>query len=281
MQIARTVAEFRALRASQPGPLGLVPTMGYLHEGHQSLIRAARAANATVALSLFVNPTQFGPNEDFTRYPRDEARDLAICEAEGVDLLLMPSVEEMYPAGASTTVSVGPLSTVLEGAARPGHFDGVATVVTKLFTITEPDRAYFGQKDAQQLMVIRRLTEDLRLPVEIVGCPIIREPDGLAMSSRNVYLAPEERTQALALSRGLRAAVAAWDDGVRDASSLRSRVREEIEAQPLARIDYVSLADQGTLSELEGPVMLPALLSLAVRFGATRLIDNVVLEPSS
>ena len=281
MQIARTVAEFRALRAAQPGPLGLVPTMGYLHEGHQSVIRAARAANATVALSLFVNPTQFGPNEDFTRYPRDEARDLAICEAEGVDLLLMPSVEEMYPAGASTTVSVGPLSTVLEGAARPGHFDGVATVVTKLFTITEPDRAYFGQKDAQQLMVIRRLTEDLRLPVEIVGCPIIREPDGLALSSRNVYLAPEERTQALALSRGLRAAVAAWDDGVRDASSLRSRVREEIEAQPLARIDYVSLADQGTLSELEGPVMLPALLSLAVRFGATRLIDNVVLEPSS
>ena len=281
MQVARTVAEFRALRAPQPAPVGLVPTMGYLHEGHRSLIRAARASNATVVLTLFVNPTQFGPNEDFTRYPRDEARDLAICAAAGVDIVLAPAVEEIYPAGATTTVSVGPLSTVLEGAARPGHFDGVATVVTKLFAVTQPARAYFGQKDAQQLLVIRRLTEDLRLPVEIIGCPTVREADGLALSSRNVYLAPEERAQALALSRGLRAAAAAWADGVRDAATLREGVRREIEAQSLARIDYVSLADTATLAELDGPVPERALLSLAVRFGATRLIDNVVLALSN
>ena len=281
MQVARTVAEFRALRAPQPAPVGLVPTMGYLHDGHRSLIRAARAANATVVLTLFVNPTQFGPNEDFTRYPRDEARDLAICAEEGVDLVLAPAVEEIYPAGATTSVSVGPLSTVLEGAARPGHFDGVATVVTKLFAITQPDRAYFGQKDAQQLLVIRRLTEDLRLPVEIIGCPTVREADGLALSSRNVYLSPAERAQALALSRGLRAAAAAWADGARDAAALREGVRREIAAQPLARIDYVSLAHAGTLAELDGAVAGSALLSLAVRFGGTRLIDNVVLEPTS
>ena len=288
MQIARTIAEYRAHRAAllaaravegRPGLVGVVPTMGYLHEGHRSLMRCARADCAIVATTIFVNPTQFGPNEDFTRYPRDEARDFAICEAEGVDIVFAPSVEEMYPAGAETTVSVGRLSTVLEGAARPGHFDGVATVVTKLFSIAQADRGYFGQKDAQQLMVIRRLAEDLRIPTEVVGCPIIREPDGLALSSRNVYLSPEEREQALSLSRGLRAAEAAWQDGVRDADSLRRRVLDEIEAQPLANVDYVSLANQGTLDELRGAVGAPALLSLAVRFGATRLIDNILLTP--
>ena len=279
MQVARTVTEYRALRALQPSPLGLVPTMGYLHEGHCSLMRRARAECATVAVTIFVNPTQFGPNEDFTRYPRDEARDLAICEAQGVDLVFAPSIEEMYPEGATTTVSVGLLSTVLEGATRPGHFDGVTTVVTKLFAIAQADRAYFGQKDAQQLIVIRRMTQDLRLSVEIVGCPIVREADGLALSSRNVYLSPEEREQALSLSRGLRAAEAAWHADVRDAGSLRERVRREIGVQPLADIDCVSLADASTLQELEGRVERPALLSLAVRFGATRLIDNVVLEP--
>lgn len=278
MHIARTVAEFRAFCAPRPAPVGLVPTMGYLHEGHRSLVRRARAECATVALSLFVNPTQFGPHEDFTRYPRDEARDLAICEAEGADLVFAPPVEEIYPEGATTTVSVGPLSTILEGAARPGHFDGVATVVTKLFAITAPDRAYFGQKDAQQLLVIRRLVRDLRLPVEVIGCPIVREADGLALSSRNVYLSAEEREQALSLSRGLRAAEAAWGRGLREADALRDCVRLEITAQPLARIDYVSLADAATLRELEGAVAAAALLSLAVRFGATRLIDNVVLE---
>ena len=283
MQIARTIAEYRAHRAAllvtQPGLVGVVPTMGYLHEGHRSLMRRARAECAIVATTIFVNPTQFGPNEDFTRYPRDEARDFAICEAEGVDIIFAPSVEEMYPEGAETTVSVGRLSTVLEGAARPGHFDGVATVVTKLFSIAQADRGYFGQKDAQQLMVIRRLVDDLRIPTDVVGCPIIREADGLALSSRNVYLSPEEREQALSLSRGLRAAEAAWQDGVRDADSLRRRVLEEIEAQPLANVDYVSLADQRTLDELRGAVGAPALLSLAVRFGATRLIDNILLAP--
>ncbi len=283
MQVARTVAEYRALRAArlaeQPGTIGLVPTMGYMHEGHQSLMRRARTECATVVTTIFVNPTQFGPNEDFSRYPRDEARDFAICESEGVDIIFAPSVEEMYPEGAETTVSVGPLSTILEGAARPGHFDGVATVVTKLFAIAQADRGYFGQKDAQQLMVLRRLAEDLRFPIEVIGCPIVREADGLALSSRNVYLSPEERAQALSLSRGLRAAEAMWADGMRDAEALRRRVREEIEAEPLSNIDYVSLADQRTLQECTGPVGAPALLSLAVRFGATRLIDNVLLAP--
>lgn len=242
-------------------------------------MRRAAQECATVVATIFVNPMQFGPNEDFTRYPRDEARDFAICEAEGVNVVFAPSVEEMYPAGAETTVSVGPLSRILEGAARPGHFDGVATVVTKLFAIAQADRGYFGQKDAQQLMVIRRLVEDLRVPTEVIGCPIVREADGLALSSRNVYLSPEERAQALSLSRGLRSAEAAWGAGVRDAERLRGLVREEIEAQPLANIDYVSLADQRSLQELHGGVAVPALLSLAVRFGATRLIDNTLLAP--
>ena len=283
MQIARTVADYRAQRAAlvaaRPGLVGLVPTMGFLHDGHRSLMRRAHEECATVVTTIFVNPTQFGPNEDFTRYPRDEARDFAICEAEGVDIVFAPSVEEMYPDGAETTVSVGPLSTILEGAARPGHFDGVATVVTKLFAIAQADRGYFGQKDAQQLMVLRRLAEDLRFPIEVVGCPIIREADGLALSSRNVYLSAEERAQALSLSRGLREAEAMWAQGVRDADALRRRVRQEIEAEPLAEIDYVSLADQRTLEELHGTIVAPALLSLAVRCGATRLIDNTLLAP--
>jgi pantoate--beta-alanine ligase len=198
--VARSVAEFQERRRGLPAPLGLVPTMGYLHDGHRSLMRRARQECASVAVSIFVNPTQFGPHEDFERYPRDEERDLAICREEGVDLVLLPTVEEMYPPGGTTVVSVGDLSRILEGAARPGHFDGVATVVTKLFAIAWPDRAYFGEKDAQQLLVIRRLARDLRFPVEVVGCPIVREPDGLALSSRNVYLSPEERAQALSSS---------------------------------------------------------------------------------
>jgi pantoate--beta-alanine ligase len=277
MHTARTVADFRARRGSLPAPLGLVPTMGYLHAGHRSLIDAARRDCAAVAVSIFVNPTQFGPNEDFERYPRDEARDLAMCEAAGVDLVLMPSVEEIYPPGATTSVRVAGLTSVLEGAHRPGHFDGVATVVMKLFDVVRPDRAYFGRKDAQQLLVIRRMARDLLLPVEVVGCPIVREPDGLALSSRNVYLSAEGREQALSLSRGLRMAEAAFSDGMRDADELRAIVRRQIEAQPLARIDYVSLADAETLAEAEGKVKAPSLLSLAVRFGDTRLIDNVTL----
>ncbi len=280
MIVARTVAEFRDARdvlLGRGGTLGLVPTMGYLHEGHRSLMQRARVECDAVAVTIFVNPTQFGPNEDFTRYPRDEAGDLEACEAEGVDIVLAPAVEEIYPEGACTTVSVGPLSRVLEGAARPGHFDGVATVVSKLFTIAGPCRAYFGQKDAQQLMVIRRLARDLLFPVEVVGCPIVREPDGLAMSSRNVYLSPEERLEATAISRGLHRAETAWADGVRDAETLRSLVLAEIEAAPLAQPEYVSVADTDTLEEISGAVASQTLISVAVRFRGARLIDNVVL----
>lgn len=279
MKIARTIAELRDVRAELPAPLGFVPTMGFLHAGHRALMERAHAECARLAVSIFVNPTQFGPGEDFERYPRDEARDLAMCEEVGAVVVFVPGVDEMYPAGASTTVAVGGVTAVLEGAHRPGHFDGVATVVSKLFHIVQPERAYFGQKDAQQLLVIRRMVRDLDMPVEIVGCPTVREPDGLALSSRNVYLSPEERMQALALSRGLRQAAQAFADGVRDAPRLRGLVEREIAAQPLARIDYVSLADAETLEELDGPIVRPALLSLAVRFGGTRLIDNTVLAP--
>lgn len=278
MQIARTVDECRALRAELSGVVGLVPTMGALHEGHRSLMRRARAECDRVVATIFVNPTQFAPGEDYTAYPRPEDADLAICEGEGVDLVFIPQVEDIYPEGATTTVSVGALSTILEGASRPGHFDGVATVVTKLFAITRPDRGYFGQKDAQQLMVIRRLARDLRLGVEVVGCPIVREEGGLALSSRNAYLTDEERTQARSISRGLRQAETGWLGGLRDASALRQMVHDSIAAQPLARIDYVSLADAESLAECEGRVTRDALLSVAVRFGKARLIDNTVLR---
>ena len=281
MEIARSVAEFRARRAALPAPVGLVPTMGALHEGHRSLMRRAREECASIVATIFVNPTQFGPSEDYTQYPRSEEADLAACEEEGVSVVLIPTVEEVYPEGASTKVSVGQLSTILEGASRPGHFDGVATVVTKLLNITQPDRAYFGQKDAQQLLVIRRLVRDLLLPVEVVGCPIVRDEGGLALSSRNVYLSDEERVQALSLSRGLRKAAAAWLGGLRDAATLREMVHGEVASQPLARIDYVSLADAETLAECEGRVQRDALLSLAVRFGKARLIDNTVLRVAS
>ena len=279
MIVERTIAEFRAARAGVPAPLGLVPTMGYLHEGHIALVDAARAECATVAASIFVNPTQFGPNEDFERYPRAEDRDLELLEAAGTDLVLMPPVEEVYPPGDATRVRVGGITEGQEGARRPGHFEGVATVVAKLFGMVQPDRAYFGEKDGQQLRVIRRMTRDLLLPIEIVACPTVREPDGLALSSRNVYLSAAERTQALSLSAGLRAASDAFNGGERDAGRLRAMVRERIESQPLADISYVSLADSETLDELEGAVERAAMLSLAVRFTGATLIDNVTLEP--
>jgi pantoate--beta-alanine ligase len=278
MHIVRTVAEARAARATLPGPVGLVPTMGALHEGHLSLVRRARKECASVVASLFVNPTQFGPNEDLARYPRDEERDARLSAETGVDLLFAPGVEEIYPPGHATTVSVGALSERLEGAHRAGHLQGVATVVTVLLSIVSPDRAYFGEKDAQQLAVIRRLVRDLALPVEVVGCPTVRDADGLALSSRNVYLSAEERQQALALSAGLAAASAAFKDGVRDAETLRRILSDRVAAQPLAVPDYVSLADSETLEELEGELRADALLSLAVRVGATRLIDNVTLR---
>ena len=279
MIVARTVAEFRAAREGVPAPLGFVPTMGYLHEGHLALVDAARAECATVAASIFVNPTQFGPNEDFERYPRDEDRDLALLEAAGTDLVLLPPVEEMYPPGDATRVRVDGITEGQEGARRPGHFEGVTTVVAKLFGIVQPDRAYFGEKDGQQLRVIRRMTRDLLLPIEIVACPTVREPDGLALSSRNVYLTAEERAQALSLSAGLRAASDAFERGERDAERLRAMVRERIESQPLADISYISLADSETLDELEGALERAAMLSLAVRFSGATLIDNVALEP--
>ncbi len=252
--------------------------MGALHEGHLSLVERAREECATVVASLFVNPTQFGPNEDFERYPRDESTDIALLEQYGVDLLFAPSVEEMYAPGDATTVHVAEVTDRLEGAQRPGHFDGVATVVAKLLNIVQPDRAYFGEKDAQQLLVIRKMVRETHLPAEIVGCPTVREADGLALSSRNVYLSAEERRQALSLSAGLVRARRAFEGGERDPERLRALVRTTIEAQPLASIDYVSLADAGTLDELDGPVLQAALLSLAVRFGRTRLIDNVTLD---
>ena len=279
MDIARSIAELRAARREAPAPVGLVPTMGALHEGHLSLVDRARAECATVVASLFVNPTQFGPHEDFDSYPRDEARDCELFQRRGVDLVFAPALEAMYLPGSATTVRVSDLAERLEGAHRPGHFDGVATIVTKLFNVVHPDRAYFGRKDAQQLLVIRRLVRDLDMPVEVVGCPIVREPDGLALSSRNVYLSQEERAQALSLSHGLRRAREAFEAGVRDAGALRRLVEETVAAEPLAGVEYISLADAGTLDEIERTVEGPALLSMAVRFGATRLIDNATLEP--
>lgn len=258
--------------------IAVVPTMGYLHEGHQSLLRAARARADVVILTLFVNPTQFGPNEDLDRYPRDEEGDLAKARACGVDLAFIPSAASMYPPGAQTFVTVRELELPLCGARRPGHFTGVATVVTKLFNLTRPHVALFGQKDYQQLALIRRMVRDLDLGIEIVGLPIVREPDGLAMSSRNVYLTPALRAQALALSKGLAAAEAAVAAGERDGAALCALARAPLEAAPDARIDYVELRDADDLGELPR-LDRPGVLAIAAFLGTTRLIDNRVLYP--
>jgi pantoate--beta-alanine ligase len=233
----------------------------------------ARADNATAVVSIFVNPRQFGDPADLAQYPRNEARDLEICEAEGVDLVFAPSVEEVYPPGFDTVVAVGSIARPLEGAARPGHFDGVATVVAILFGLVRADRAYFGQKDAQQVAVIRRMAIDLAIPTEVIACPTIRDPDGLAMSSRNVHLSPAERAAAPVLRQALLAAHEAWAAGERSGDALRERMRAQLTEEPLANVEYVSCADAATLAELDR-VDGPALLSLAVRFGTTRLIDN-------
>ena len=260
-----------------PRPLGLVPTMGALHEGHLALVRRARGENAAVAVSIFVNPTQFGPREDLDTYPRDMERDLALLEAEGVDLVYAPTLEEVYPPGFDTWVEPGALGNMLEGAVRPGHFRGVATVVAKLFGVVRPDRAYFGQKDGQQLAVIRQLVRDLNLGVEIVAVPTVRDADGLALSSRNAYLTPEERAAAPVIYRALRRAEELWQAGETDGKTLRQAVRGVLEGEPLlAGIDYVSVADAATLVELER-VDRPAMVATAVRLGKTRLIDNVLL----
>ena len=277
MMIVSTLDELRSARLLLDGKLGLVPTMGYLHEGHISLARRAKAECDHVAVSIFVNPTQFGPNEDLAKYPRDLDRDLHLLEEAGVDLVWTPMPEVMYPPGYQTWVEVEEMTRPLEGAQRPGHFRGVTTVVTKLFNAVQPTKAYFGQKDAQQAAVIRRMTEDLNFPIEIVVCPIVREPDGLAMSSRNVYLDADQRKAATVLYRSLSAAKAEYEKGERDAEKLRRKMKEVIASEPLAQMQYVSCADYDTLQELE-KVTGKTLLSMAVFFGKTRLIDNFVLE---
>jgi pantoate--beta-alanine ligase len=272
-QVVRTRADLHAALDAAARPIGLVPTMGWLHDGHRALMARARAENATAVVSIFVNPRQFGDPADLAQYPRSEARDLEICEAEGVDLVFAPSVEEVYPPGFDTVVAVGSIARPLEGAARPGHFEGVATVVAILFGLVRADRAYFGQKDAQQVAVIRRMAIDLAIPTEVIACPTIREPDGLAMSSRNVHLSPAERAAAPVLRRALQEAREAWVAGERSGDALRERMRTQLAGEPLATVEYVSCADASTLAELDR-VVGPALLSLAVQFGTTRLIDN-------
>jgi pantoate--beta-alanine ligase len=276
VKILRAIDEFRAARRALTGRVGFVPTMGYLHAGHLALVAAAKRDNDKVAVSIFVNPAQFGPNEDFEAYPRDEERDLALLERKGVDLVFIPDVEEMYPDGLATTVDVGPIGERLEGEFRPGHFRGVATVVLKLLNIVAPERAYFGRKDAQQLVVIEQMVRDLDMAVEIVPVETIREPDGLALSSRNIFLSPTERESALCLWQALTLSREMWTRGVRDADAYRARLREVIEGEAVAAIDYVSVADPKTLDEIER-IYGPALVSLAVRIGKTRLIDNLTL----
>ena len=272
-RVLRTRAELRAALEAAPRPIGLVPTMGWLHAGHRALMRRAREASATVVVTIFVNPRQFSAPEDLERYPRSEARDLAICGDEGVDIVWAPPVEEVYPPGFDTSVAVGAVARPLEGAARPGHFEGVATVVAILFDLVGAERAYFGQKDAQQVLVIRQMARDLALTTEVIACPTVREPDGLALSSRNVHLSAAERTAAAVLHRALLAARARFAAGERSGDALRATMQTTLTSEPLAEADYVSCADAATLQEL-AEVTGPALLSLAVRFGATRLIDN-------
>jgi pantoate--beta-alanine ligase len=273
--VVRTRAELREALAGVDRPLGLVPTMGWLHPGHRSLMQRARSDNATTIATIFVNPRQFNEAADYQRYPRNEARDLAICVEEGIDLVFAPEVGEVYPPGFDTVVSVGAVARPLEGAARPGHFDGVATVVAILFGLIGADHAYFGQKDAQQVMVIRQMARDLAIPTEVIACPTVREPDGLALSSRNVHLTPGERAAAPVLRRALLAAREAWEAGERSADALRAVMGEVLAAEPLATPAYASVADGRTLAELDRVADgQPVLLSLAVRFGSTRLIDN-------
>jgi len=277
MNTVTTLPELNTARAMLPEPVGFVPTMGYLHAGHLSLARRAKEECASVVASIFVNPTQFGPGEDLSKYPRDLARDLRLLESVGVDLVWTPTLEVMYPSGFQTWVTVDGLTKGLEGAMRPGHFRGVTTVVAKLFNAVQPHKAYFGQKDAQQAAVIRQMTKDLDFPIEIVVCPTVREADGLAMSSRNAYLNPEERKAATVLFRALGAAKAAYENGERRAETLRRIMTETINVEPLATLQYVSCADYETLQELER-VERKALLSMAVFMGKTRLIDNFVLR---
>ena len=276
MMIVSSLDELRSARSMLDEPVGFVPTMGYLHEGHLSLVQRAAEECASVAVSIFVNPTQFGPGEDLAAYPRDMERDLRLLEPLGVDLVWTPTPEIMYPDGFQTWVEVEVLTEPLEGAQRPGHFRGVTTVVAKLFNGVQPAKAYFGQKDAQQAAVIRRMARDLNFPLEVIVCPPVREPVGLALSSRNAYLDPDQRQAATVLFRALSAAREAYEAGERDANNLRALMEQTIAAEPLAEMQYVSCAGYDTLQELE-TVSGKTLLSMAVFVGKTRLIDNFVL----
>ena len=286
MRTTTTVAELRevcdAARA-QGRTVGFVPTMGYFHDGHRSLMRAARADNDLVVVSLFVNPTQFSPTEDLSAYPRDLDGDAAQAAAEGVDLLFVPRVDEVYPGDERTTVHVGGITEVLCGASRPGHFDGVTTVVTKLFSMVGPCRAYFGRKDAQQLAVVRRMTRDLNLPVDVVGCPLVRETDGLAMSSRNAYLTADDRVAALVLSRSLFVLGEAVQRGERDCTRLHALLTDALAAEPQVRIDYAAIVDAASLEaveRLDRADSSETLVALAAFVGRARLIDNVTISVS-
>lgn len=276
MQVINTIAEMRKLRRQLSEPVGFVPTMGYFHEGHLSLVRQARKENPTVVVSIFVNPTQFGPGEDFQDYPRDLNHDLELLEREKVDIVFVPSEEEMYPRDFNSWVDVEKVTERLEGASRSGHFRGVATICAKLFNIIQPTRAYFGQKDAQQAIVIKKMVADLNMNLEIVVVPTVRESNGLAMSSRNTYLNPEERQAATVLFKALSLARELWQGGEKDADKIRHQMTSLIQKEPLAKIDYVSIADAETMEELK-KIDRPAIVFLAVRIGKTRLIDNVIL----
>jgi len=280
MEICRTIEEIKPfIRAARSAgrTIGLVPTMGYFHEGHLSLMRAARSDCDLVVVSLFVNPIQFGPNEDFAEYPRDFERDVRLAGEVGVDVIFAPEPGEMYPSGHCTYVEVEEITEPLCGRSRPGHFRGVATVVTKLFNIVEPDRAYFGQKDAQQVMVIQQMVRDLNMNLEIISCPIVREEDGLAMSSRNVYLSSEERKAATVLFHSLREAEEKIRGGETNATRLRRQIIEKVSSEPLAAIDYVEILCIPGLKPME-VLKGRVLIALAVRFGKTRLIDNTIVE---
>ena len=277
MDVISTVSAMMKARDGAERPLGLVPTMGYLHQGHMTLVEQARSYNKSVVVSIFVNPTQFGPGEDLDGYPRDFERDVTMLAGQGVDIVFAPDPAQMYPPGYSTYVDVGEIGERLEGKHRRGHFRGVVTVVTKLLTIVRPDRAYFGQKDGQQSLVIKRLNSDLNLGAEIVVMPTVREPDGLAMSSRNVYLTPLERGKATVLYKALSRAWEMWRKGETDADVLRGEMERIIHEESSAKLDYVSLAALDTLEEMDR-VIAPAMASVAAWFGKARLIDNVILK---
>ncbi|MBI1280259.1 MAG: pantoate--beta-alanine ligase [Anaerolineaceae bacterium] len=277
MDVVDTIDALRQARQQMKGTVGLVPTMGALHDGHLALVRQAKAENDVVIVSIFVNPTQFNPNEDLSKYPRDIPHDLELLRQEDVDLVFTPTPELIYPEGFQTWVNVEQVSQGLEGERRPGHFRGVTTVVAKLFNLTQPKRAYFGQKDAQQAVVIKRMTRDLNFPIVIRICPTVREPDGLAMSSRNVYLNPEHRAAAAVIRRALLAASSAYENGERNADDIRIVIEHVLETEPLVEVDYISIANAVTLHEIEIQTDDPLLISLVVNMGGTHLLDNILL----